>query len=67
MLSCVIIALSSSPPPPPISSEHVHSSSSFESTTSIPKVVLDFFLGDEVIGLRLNLSLGVGSFVHVFN
>jgi hypothetical protein len=57
MLPCVDVALSSSPPPSPISFEHVHSSSSFESTTGVPKVVIDFFIGDEVIGLRLNLSL----------
>jgi hypothetical protein len=50
-----------------MSFEHVCSSSSSESLTSDPKVVLDLFLGGEVIGLGLNLSLGVGGCVCVFN
>jgi len=66
MLPCIVFALSSSPPPPTFSYEQVHSSSSFESTTSDPKV-LDFFLGGEVIGLGLNLSFCVNNFVHIFN
>jgi hypothetical protein len=39
----------------------------FESTTYDLKVVIDFFLSGEVIGLGLNLSLGVGGFVRIFN
>jgi hypothetical protein len=50
MLPCVIVASSSSPPPPLISSKHVHSPSSSKSLTDDPKVILDLFLGGEVIG-----------------
>jgi hypothetical protein len=67
MLPYVAVASSSFPPLPPISSEQVCSSSSFEPLTGVPKVVLDFFLGGEVIGLGLNLSLGVGGSIHRFN
>ncbi len=67
MLPYVIVASSSSPPLPPISSKQVHCSSSSESLTSDPKVVLDFFLGGEVKGLGLNSSLSVGNFVRIFN
>jgi hypothetical protein len=67
MLSYVVVASSSFSPLPPISYEHVHSSSSFESLTSDPKVVMTFFLGGEVIGSRLNLSLGVGGYVCIFS
>jgi len=31
------------------------------------EVVLDFFIGIEVIGLRLNMSLGVGGSMHIFS
>jgi len=61
----VVVASSSSPPTPPISSKQVRSLSSFESLTDDPKVVLDFFLGGEVI--RPNLSLGVGGSVCIFS
>jgi hypothetical protein len=67
MLSCVVVASSSSPPLPLISFEDVHFSSSSESLTSDPKVVLDFFLSGEVTSSGLNLSLGVGGFVCVFS
>jgi hypothetical protein len=67
MLPCVVVALSFSPPPPLISYEQVCSSSSFESLIDDPKVVLDFFLGGEVTGSRLNLSLSVGNSVCVFS
>jgi hypothetical protein len=67
MLPYVVIASSSFPLPPTISSEQVHSSSFSESLTSDLKVVLNYFFGDEVIGLGLKLFLGVGSFVHVFS
>jgi hypothetical protein len=40
---------------------------SFEWTTCDLKIVIDFFLGGEVISLRLNLSLGVGDYVCIFN
>jgi hypothetical protein len=49
MLPCVVVASSSSPPPPLISSKQVRSSSSFESLTDDPKVILDLFLRGEVI------------------
>jgi hypothetical protein len=61
----MVVTSNSSPPPFPISFEQVHSSSSFESLISDPKVVLDFFLGGEVI--RPNLSLGVGGSVCIFS
>jgi hypothetical protein len=61
------VTSSSYPPLPPTSFEQVCSSSSFESLTSDPKGVLDLFLGGEVIGSRLNFSLGVGGYVHIFN
>jgi hypothetical protein len=67
MLPWVDVALNSFPPLPPISLKHVHSSSSSESLISDPKVVLDFFLGGEVTGSRLNLSLGVGDYIRIFN
>ncbi len=51
--------LSYSPPPPLISSEKVFFSSSFESLTSDPKVVLDFFLTNEVVSLGFK-GLNVG-------
>jgi hypothetical protein len=66
-LPFVVVAWNTFPPPPPISSEHVHSSSCFEWRTCDLKIVLDFFLGGEVISLGLNLSLGVGGYVCVFN
>jgi hypothetical protein len=62
MLPCVVIASSFYSPLPLISYEQVRSSSFFESLTSDPKVVLDFFLGGEVASLGCNLSLGVGIF-----
>ncbi len=65
MLFYVVFTSSSSPPPPPISSEQVHYSSSFKSLTDDPKVIMDFFLGGEVIGL--NVSLGVGGSIRVFS
>ncbi len=67
IMSYVAVASSFSPPLSPFSSKHVHSSSFSKSLTSDSKIVLDFFLGSEVIGSRLNLSLGVGSYVHIFN
>jgi len=67
MLPYIAVASSFFPPPPPMSSKQVHFSSSFESLTDDLKVVLDFFLGSEIISLRLNLSLGVSSSVYVFN
>jgi len=67
MLPYIVVALSFSPPPPLISSKQVHSSSSFELTTCDPKVHIDFFFSGEVTGSILNLSFGVGSYVHVFN
>ncbi len=67
MLPSVAIALSSSLPPPPISSKQVCSSSSSKLKIGDPKVVLNLFLSNEVTGSRLNLSLGVGSSVHVFS
>jgi hypothetical protein len=67
MLPYVDVTLSYFPPPPPISYDKVHSSSSSESITNDPKVVLDFFLGGEVIGSRLNMSLGVGGLIYVFD
>jgi hypothetical protein len=67
MLPYVVIALSSSSLPPIISFEQVHSSSSFESLTNDMKVVMDFFLCDEVTSSRLNMSLRVGGSIHVFN
>jgi hypothetical protein len=48
-------------------SKWVCSSSSFESLNGDPKIILDFFLGGEVIGSMVNMSLGVGGFIHVFN
>jgi len=66
MLPYIVITLSSPPLPPPMSFEQVCSSSSVESLTSDPKVVLDLFMGDEVIGSRLNLSLGVRRFCARF-
>jgi len=66
MLPYVTIAWNSFPPPPPILSEHVCSSSSFDSTTYDLKVVLDLFFNGQVTFSRLNLSLGVGNYVHVF-
>ncbi len=60
MLICVIMASSSSPPLPPISFEQVHFSSFFESLTSDPKVVLDFYFCGEVTTPMFNMSLGVG-------
>jgi len=67
MLPYMVVASSFSPPLPPISFEQVHSSSSSKSLTNDPKVVLDFFLGGEVIGSRLNLSLRVGGFICILN
>jgi hypothetical protein len=67
MLPYITIASSSSPPLLPNSSEQVHSSSSFESLTDDPKVVLDFFLGGEVTNSGLHLSLSVGGFIHIFS
>ncbi len=67
MLSYVVVASSSSPPLPPISFEQVRSSSSFESLTSDPKVVVAFFFGGQVIGSKFNLSLGVGNSMHIFS
>jgi hypothetical protein len=67
MLPCVVVASSFSPPLPPISSEHVHFSLFSESLTGDPKVVLDFFFSGEVIGSGLNLSLGIGNSICVFN
>jgi hypothetical protein len=67
MLPYVAIASSSSPPLPTISFEHIRSSSSYESLTNDPKVVMDFFLGGEVTSSGFNLSFGVGDFVRVFN
>jgi hypothetical protein len=61
MLPYIAVALSY-PLPPPISFEQARSSSSFESLTDNPKIVLDFFLGGELTNSRLNLSLGVGDF-----
>jgi hypothetical protein len=61
MLPCVGVALSY-PLPHPISFERAHSSSSFESLTDNPKIVLNFFLGGELTNSRLNLCLGVGDF-----
>jgi len=66
-LPYVTVAWNSSPPPPPILFEQVSSSSSFESTTYDLKLVIDFFLSVEVTCSRLNLSLGVGNYVHVFS
>jgi hypothetical protein len=57
----------SSPPPPPILSKQVHSSSSSKSIKCDLKVVLYFFLSGEVIGLRLNLSLGVSDSICIFS
>ncbi len=59
--------ISYSLPPPVISSEQVHFSSSFESLTNDSKVVLNLFLGGEVIGSRLNLSFGLGNHVYIFS
>jgi len=67
MLPCVVVSSSFYPPLALISSEQVRSSSFFESLTDDPKVTLDFFLGDEVTSSGLNLFLGVGGFVSVFN
>jgi len=67
MLPCVALASSFYPLPPPISFEQVCSSSSFESLTDDSKIILDFFLGGEVIGSGLNLSLGVGCYIRVFS
>jgi hypothetical protein len=67
MLSCVVVASSSSPPLPLISFEDVHFSSSSESLTSDPKIVLDFILGGEVTGSRLNMSLDVSDFMRIFS
>jgi hypothetical protein len=67
MLPYIVVALSFFPPPPLISFEHVYSSSSSESLTDDPKVILDFFLSDEVTSSKLNLSLGVGGSICVFN
>jgi hypothetical protein len=39
-------------------------SSSSESITYDLKVILDFFLGDEVIGLGLNLTTTKGVLIH---
>jgi hypothetical protein len=41
--------------------------SSYESTTNDLKVVLDFFLGGEIIGSMLKFSLGVGGSTHIFS
>jgi hypothetical protein len=54
MLTYVIVALSFSLLPPLVSSKHICSSSFFESTTDDPKIVLNFFLGGEVISSGLN-------------
>jgi hypothetical protein len=67
MPPCMAIASSFSPPIPLISSEQVRFSSSSKSLTSYLKVVLDFFFGGEVTCSRLNVSLGVGGFVFIFN
>jgi hypothetical protein len=67
MLPYIVVASSSPPPPPPISSKQVHSSSFFKSITGDLKIVLDLFLGGEVTGLGLNMSLGVGNYVHILN
>jgi len=67
IMSYVAMASSSSPPLPPFSFKHVHSSSFSQSLTSDWKIVLNFFLSSEVIGSRLNLSFGVGSYVHIFS
>jgi hypothetical protein len=49
------------------SSSKVCSSFSFQLLTDDPKVVLAFFLGGEATSSRLNLSLSVGGYVHIFN
>ncbi len=67
MLHYIVVTLISSPLLPPISFEQVCSSSSFEPLTIDPKVVLDFFLGGDVTGSRLNMSFGVGGSIHIFN
>ncbi len=67
MLPHAVVALSSYPPPPLISPKQVRYSSSFESLTNDLKVFSNFFLGGEVTCSRLNMSLGVGGYVHVFN
>ncbi len=67
MMLCVAIASSFSPPLPSILFGQICSSSSFESLIGDPKIILDFFLGGEVTSLRLNMSIGVGGFVHVFS
>ncbi len=46
---------------------HINKFILLESTTCDLKVVIDFFLNGEVIGLGLNMSLGVGDFVRIFN
>jgi hypothetical protein len=61
------ITSSSFLPLPTISSKHVYSSFSSESLTGDPKVVMDFFLGGEVTGSGLNMSLGVNNYVCIFN
>jgi hypothetical protein len=63
ILCCVAMASSFSPPP----FEQVCSSSSSKSLTDDPKVILAFFLGGEATSSRLNLSLSVGGYVHIFS
>jgi len=57
--------MASSFSPPPF--EQVYSSSSSKSLTDDPKVILAFFLGGEATSSRLNLSLSVGGYVHIFS
>jgi hypothetical protein len=67
MLPCVVVALSPFPSPPSISSKQVRFSSSYKSTIGDLKVVLNFVLGGEVTCSWLNMSFGVGNFVHGFS
>jgi hypothetical protein len=55
------------PPAPPISFEQVRSSSSFDSLIGYSKVVLDLFFSGGVTGSGLNMSLGVGGSIRIFN
>jgi len=66
-LACVVIVYSYSSSPPPIFSKHVLFLSSSELTIWTLKIVLNFFLSNEVIGLGFNLFCGVGGFIHIFS
>lgn len=66
-LACVVIVYSYSSSPPPIFSEHVFFLSSSKLTIWTLKIILNFFLGNEVIGLGFKLSYGVGDFIHIFS